>query len=489
MKYAITPDAMRQAEQAAFAAGVPSLLLMETAARAAFEVLRGLLPAGGRAVFLCGPGNNGGDGLAMARMWRLAGGEARIVLPQAPKTPDAQTNLRYAQALGIPIAAGVDGLDGPDAIVDALFGTGFQGALAQDSAAGLLIAWANAQGCPIVAVDIPSGMDGLSGAAAGACVRATETVTFHCAKQGLLLTARPEQVGRLTVADIGLPPAQAGILYAEAADLPRLLPPRRANAHKGDCGRVLIYAGSEGMAGAAGMAALACLRAGSGLVTVLCPRAIMPILQKTAPNAMCRAVEEHPVLAADVLLMGCGLGENEDTWREIMRLHGADIPAVWDAGALNLLARRPLPLGEKTFITPHVGEAARLLGCAAAEVMADMPAAARRLSQLYHCNVVLKSAVTVICTADGRLALNAVGSPALAKGGSGDALSGILASLLGQGLEPLAAMQAACLWHGLAGRLAGERFGVRSALTGEVIEMLGEVEKAGERGEGVRFSL
>ena len=476
MKYAITPARMREAEQTAFAAGVPSLLLMETAARAAFDALRGLLPAGGRAVFLCGPGNNGGDGLAMARMWHLAGGKAQIVLPQPPQTANAQTNLRYAQALGIAIKTDSAGLDRPDALVDALFGTGFHGALAENSAAGELVSWANAQDCPILAVDIPSGMDGLSGAVAGACVRASETVTFHCAKRGLLLTAHPELVGRLIVADIGLPPEQAGLAYAEADDLALLLPPRRQNAHKGDCGRVLVFAGSEGMAGAASMAALACLRAGSGLVTVLCPRDIIPILQKTAPNAMCCAAEEHPDLPHDVLLAGCGLAETEETWAELLRLSAAGKPAVWDAGALNLLARHPQPLGERAFITPHVGEAARLLGTSTTEVLADLPEAARRLSQKYACNVALKSAVTAICTADGQQALNVVGTPALAKGGSGDALAGILASLLGQGLTPLAAMQAACLWHGLAGRLAAARYGVRSALTGEVIDMLGEAE-------------
>ena len=217
MKYAITPARMREAEQTAFAAGVPSLLLMETAARAAFDALRGLLPAGGRAVFLCGPGNNGGDGLAMARMWHLAGGKAQIVLPQPPQTANAQTNLRYAQALGIAIKTDSAGLDRPDALVDALFGTGFHGALAENSAAGELVSWANAQDCPILAVDIPSGMDGLSGAVAGACVRASETVTFHCAKRGLLLTAHPELVGRLHVADIGLILLAVSVLLPMAA--------------------------------------------------------------------------------------------------------------------------------------------------------------------------------------------------------------------------------------------------------------------------------
>ena len=472
MRYIVTPDEMRAAEQAAFGRGVSSLLLMEEAARQALEPLKALLPAGGAAVFLCGPGNNGGDGLAMARMWRRMGNQAAIVLPQEPKTEDARTNLRYAQALGIPVTAEPQGK--PDGIVDALFGTGFHGAIAADSAMGRLIAWANDAGCPVLAVDIPSGMDGLTGQAEGACIRASKTVTFHAAKRGLIFTPCRELAGDLMIADIGLPQG-AGIPWAD--DLRELLPPRRADAHKGDCGRVVIHAGSMGMTGAAAMAALSCLRAGSGLVTVVCPRELIPILQKTVPNAMCRAAEERPRVPCSARLLGCGMAETEENWQELVRLHDQGVWEVWDAGALNLLAKQPMALGGRAVITPHVGEAARLLGCDTAAILADPIAAAQALAKKYGCSAVLKSAVSVICAADGSLAINAVEAPALAKGGSGDALAGILASLLGQGLPPMAAMQAACLWLSLAGRLAGQKYGVRGALTGEVIDCMGEVER------------
>lgn len=469
MKRIVTPEEMRGIEQAAFARGVPSLLLMETAARAAFERLRLMTPAGGRAVFLCGPGNNGGDGLAMARMWRLAGGDARVILPKEPATPDARTNLAYAQALGVPLT---DSLEGAQVIVDALFGTGFRGSVAPDSAMGWLIAAANGAGCPLLAVDIPSGMDGLTGAAAGVCARAAETVTFHAAKRGLLLTDHPEWVGRLTVADIGLP-GDRGWLWAD--DLRELLPPRPRTAHKGDCGRVALCAGSLGMAGAAAMAAKAALRAGSGLVTVLCPPEIIPILQTAVPNAMCRDWTQSAPFPADARLLGCGVAENEETWNLLLALHGETTPEVWDAGALNLLARHPQGLGANAVITPHVGEAARLLGWETARVLADLPAAAEALRRKYGCHVILKSHVSVLLSADGATALNTAGSPALAKGGSGDALAGILTSLLGQGLPPFAAMQAACLWLGLAGQRAGEKYGLRGALTAEVIDCMSEV--------------
>ncbi|MBQ7455284.1 MAG: NAD(P)H-hydrate dehydratase, partial [Clostridia bacterium] len=232
-------------------------------------------------------------------------------------------------------------------------------------------------------------------------------------------------------------------------------------------------AGSEGMAGAAVTAALACLRAGSGLVTALCPREVIPILQKTVPAAMCRALEDGTEVKHDVLLLGPGLAETEETWALLSRLHGGG-PEVWDAGALNLLSRHPMPLGENAVITPHAGEAARLLGWEVSRVTDDLPAAALALQERYGCCVVLKSHVSVLAGPEGRVAVNAVPAPALAKGGSGDALAGILASLLGQGLPIFEAMQAACLWHSLAGRLAGERIGVRSALPQDVIECLGD---------------
>ena len=464
MKRIVTPEEMRQIEQAAFEKGVSSLLLMETAARQAFLRLQALTPKGGRVFFLCGPGNNGGDGLAMARMWRQAGGDSRVIMPREPSTPDAQTNLRYLQAMGVPFA---DAIDRADGLVDALFGTGFRGAIDPESAMGRLIRSANAAGCPILSVDIPSGMDGLTGQVKGACVKATETITFHAAKRGLIFTPRPELTGRLTVADIGLA-SDTGFLWAD--DLNELLPPRPATAHKGDCGRVALYAGSLGMAGAAVMAARAALRAGSGLVTVLCDQDIMPILQAAVPNAMCREIGDAP--QADARLYGCGLKENGDTWRRILALHDENIPEVWDAGALNLLAREPMPLGENAVITPHAGEAARLLGWAIPRVTEDMPAAALALRQKYRCHVILKSHVSVICAADGTLAVNTAGSAALAKGGSGDALAGILTSLLGQKMAFLPAMQAACLWLGQAGQRAGEKHGLRGALTGDVIDCM-----------------
>ena len=472
---AITPQEMREKEQAAFDAGISSLLLMETAARQAYNVLRNLLMPGETVLFLCGPGNNGGDGLAIARMWKLDGGDARIVMPLPPRTPDAQINLGYAQALKIPVQMGMEPvLPSGRVLVDALFGTGFGGTIAEEDPLGKLITACAASRKVILAIDVPSGMDALTGSVRGACIHATHTVTFQWAKQGLLLTRQKDMVGELTVADIGLTGAQ-GLKYAQPQDL--CLPQRSRNAHKGDCGRIALYCGSEGMAGAAVMAARAALRAGSGLVTVVTPRAVLPIVQAAVPSAMARAVEDNPQVQCDARLFGCGMAETEENLQKLVCLHDESTLEVWDASALNLLATAPMVLGKRAVITPHVGEAARLLGWSLAQVMEDSLAAADALRQSYGCHVALKSSTTVLASPDKVWGLNVVGSPALAKGGSGDALAGILVSLLGQGMEIEKAIEQACLWHGLAGCLAGEQYGIRGAMTDEVIDSLAVAER------------
>ena len=477
----ILPDQMRAAERAAFDAGLSPLLTMETAALAAFRVLADMLGGdcrGKTVLFLCGPGNNGGDGLAMARHFLLAGGQARVILLSDPKTNEARENADHLRAMGASIENASEKTEPVpcDAAVDALFGTGFAGTIAEDSLAGHLISLCNA--CKtVLSVDVPSGMDAATGAVTGACVHASRTVTFHRPKIGLYLTEHRDLVGKITVASIGLPAAfdpSEGMAVSEEIDLAALLPARSLSAHKGDCGRTVIYAGSLGMAGAATMAARAALRAGAGLTSVICPREIMPILQQSVPNATCIATEEHPTPRCDALLLGCGITENDASYADLLRLKEISAPQVWDAGALNLLALHPQKLGANAVITPHAGEAARLLECKIADVLSDKTGAAEKLRIKYGCSVVLKSSVTVILTADGRQStLNTVGSPALAKGGSGDALAGILTSLLGQGLPVFDAMRAACLWLGLAGIRAGEKYGIRSALTGDVIDCMG----------------
>ncbi|MBQ7656701.1 MAG: NAD(P)H-hydrate dehydratase [Clostridia bacterium] len=508
----LTPEEMRRTEQKAFALGVPSLLLMEHAAIAVIDELEKAL--GGsckqkRVLFLCGTGNNGGDGLAAARLFAMRGGKPTVYLTGEPKTPDAKTNRVWAEKLGVPVlnlrempekqlpfreAGFAENFDGA---VDALLGTGLRGE-PDALTSGLIHAAASdfARRKPVIAVDIPSGIDGTTGDAPGARISANVTVTFHAPKPGLYLTEKRDSVGKIVTADIGLwgmfdlqemtydPTCR---VFAPPAI--RLLHARKRTAHKGDSGRVLIYAGKLGMAGAAAMCAKAAVTAGAGLSTIACEKEIIPILQTLVPNAMCMDIQDaikNPP-ACDVFAVGCGLGQSEAIWQSILRLWNPEKPSVWDADALNLLSRHEMKLRENAVITPHPGEASRLLGWPMEKIMADRLETARALAEKYGCTAVLKSDVTVICKIEEgkpKYYLNTVGSPALAKGGSGDALTGILAALLHDlgPMETLEQSALACLWHGMAGVVGEEKYGQRELTTDQLISCLHEAERWG-RGE------
>ena len=506
----LTPRDMRETEQKAFALGVPSLLLMEHAAIAVVDALEKELGGcckGKKVLFLCGTGNNGGDGLAAARLFVMRGGMAEIWLSGEPRTADAKANLAWCRALEIKMLNlrempaeewPLDG-EGPwehfDGYVDALLGTGMKGVPDEVTTRMILVPRHDFSFPPVIAVDIPSGMNGLTGEVfADSYVHADVTVTFHAPKPGLYLTGDREAVGKIIVADIGLwkmDPWHSDALLLEENELHcevltekalRLLPGRALNAHKGDCGRILIYAGSMGMAGAAAMCAKAAIAAGAGLTTIACAREIMPILQTLVPNAMCvdieKAVREKP--AFDVLVMGCGLGQEDKVWQQIKALYDPEKPTVWDADALNLLAKEPFALGERAVITPHIGEAARLIGCTVSEVMDDKLLAAKKLCEKFSCTVVLKSDVTVICRMEEgkpEYLLNAVGSPALAKGGSGDVLAGMLGTLMHQADDAMHAAGLACLWHGMAGKAGEKKYGMREMTAEQLIECFYEARK------------
>ena len=506
----LTPGDMRKTEEKAFALGVPSLLLMEHAAMAVVDALADKLGGcckGKKVLFLCGTGNNGGDGLAAARLFVMRGGMAEIWLSGDVKTPDAKANLAWCKALDIkmlnlremPLEEWPLKGEGPrehfDGYVDALLGTGIKGVPDEVTTRMILVPWHDFSFPPVIAVDVPSGLNGLTGEVfEDSYVRADVTVTFHAPKPGLYLTKVREAVGKIIVADIGLwkmGPWYSDALLLENAELNcevltekalRFLPGRTLHAHKGDCGRVLIYAGSMGMAGAAAMCAKAAIAAGAGLTTIACSRDVMPVLQTLVPNAMCvdieKAVREKP--AFDVMVMGCGLGQGEDVWQNIKALYDPQKSTVWDADALNLLAKNPFVLGEKAVITPHIGEAARLLGCSAEEVLKDRLKAAKELCEKFGCTVVVKSDVTAICRMeDGKTeyVLNAAGSPAMAKGGSGDVLAGMLGTLLHQADSAFRAAGLACLWHGMAGETGEKKYGLLELTSEQLIDCLYEARK------------
>ncbi|MBR5109926.1 MAG: NAD(P)H-hydrate dehydratase [Clostridia bacterium] len=506
----LTPEEMRRTEQKAFDLGVPSILLMEHAAIAVVDELEKTLGGDCRekkVLFLCGTGDNGGDGLAAARLFAMRGGRPAVYMTGEPKTQNAKTNRTWAEQMGIPLLnlrdIPTDSLpyseagfcDAFDGAVDAMLGTGLHGE--PDSlASGIMNAALSdfTRRKPVIAVDIPSGIDGATGNAPGAFIHADITVTFHAPKVGLFLTKHRDAVGKTVVADIGLHQMH-GLTHPEPsriAYMPRalcFLRRRDITSHKGECGRILIYAGKPGMAGAAAMCAKAAVTAGAGLTTIACEKEIIPILQTLVPNAMCldinKAVENPP--AYDVFAVGCGLGQDEAVWENILKLWNPDKPSVWDADALNLLSKHVMKLGGNAVITPHPGEAAHLLGRPMDEIMADRLNTARALAEKYNCTAVLKSDATVICRVeDGqpKYYLNTVGSPALAKGGSGDALTGIVAVLLHDlgPMSPFELTALACLWHGMAGVVGEEKYGRRELTTDQLISCLNDAERWG-RGE------
>ena len=487
MKPVLTPGQMRALEQAAFERGVSPLLLMEDAARCMFDRMRELLPAAaGSGVFLCGSGNNGGDGLALARLFLMAGYATTVFMPKAPSTDQAGENLRYYTARGGRVETGMPDRLSCDFCVDALLGTGFHGMPAEP-----LDKWIRLLGrsaLPFVfSVDLPSGMNGETGECAlfpdgtPACVRATHTLTLGFHKTGLLTGPARGLAGEVIRCPIQLPdlPLETDCYLTEEEDL-SFLPGRPADLHKGGAGRVLLFAGSRGMAGAAAMAAQAALRMGAGLVTIACEDEVLPVLQTLVPNAMCVPIDEAAVRppAHDVLAAGCGLGTKAETRERLLRLlERTDAPVILDADALNLLAKERFPLPKNTLLTPHAGEAARLLGVDVRAVTDRLRESAVRLAGEYRASVLLKSSVSV-ATDGERCYINALTAPALAKGGSGDALCGIAAAVTAQrraaGKEPDPAKTGAVssLILSLCGRKAEELYTARCPLTGDVIDQL-----------------
>lgn len=504
----ITPREMKRVENRVMAetAITGEGLMHNAASHVAQAVLR---HGAGYVLCLCGNGNNGGDGLVAMRL--LLGLDpdfcGQVWLLPGKLSADAQRELTALQeALTHQPRISVHVLD--DAIppipekvtcvIDALFGTGLSRPL--DGLAEELCSRINQSHLPVVAVDIPSGLNGETGEAPGVAIKAVETVSFHRPKPGLYLRQGPDYSGKITVADIGLHAPEAetlddadGLSVLERSDLRRLLPPRQRLSHKGSFGRVLLWVGSTGMAGAAAISATAALRTGAGLVTIACPESILTIVQILCPCATCLPLPADSqsgwalllpaIRRADAVGIGCGLGQSAETKKlltlALEELQASDKPAVLDADALNLLAgMEQLPALPHALLTPHPAEAARLLHCETSLLVDDAPLGASRLHERFGASILLKGTCSVLCTNDG-MGLNPYGTPAMAKGGSGDALTGILTALLAgrragaYAMMDLELMQTGCALHGLAGEEAEKRSGQRGVLAIELCDLLG----------------
>lgn len=498
MKRLISPDAMRACEKEYFeTSGVSSLDMMERAAAALAEQAESMIPAGAKIFVACGPSGNGGDGYACARMLHEKGFDARVFPSQPPRSRDAIVNRERAAGCGVGEHAGPS--ESPALWIDCLYGTGLS--RCPEGAAAELIARMNADGAKgskVLAADIPSGLNGTTGRAFDVCVRADATVSFQFAKYGHVLGDGLDVCGELITADIGFPesafPDGDAALF-EAGDIPALLPARRRNLHKGDCGHLLVVAGSCGMAGAAALCAGGALRTGAGLVTIACPESIVPILQTLEPCAMCIPLPEDEggalsIRALEPLVdafkgktaVACGCGWTRRVLPDILKaVLDSGLPAVIDADALNILSEHPELLAQLKpchVLTPHPGEAARLLGQPVDDPVRD----AGLLSRTGAC-VVLKGAASVIAQGDSRV-ICAQGSSAMARGGSGDILTGMTGALLCDRCAKRTVAESAalaCALHGIAGEFVEARFGLFGAKAQDQLDAIPEVFKAHDR--------
>lgn len=531
----VTAEQMRALDRRAIDEfGIPGSVLMENAGRAVVEVMaRECGPLHGKRVAVyCGSGNNGGDGFVAARYLALAGALPTVCMVGRPEAlkEDAKTHRNLAHKLGIRFVglerritlAGENEL-----IVDALFGTGIKEAPREPYAE--TIAAINLAQRPVVAIDIPSGVDADTGATPGEAVRATHTVTFGYAKLGLYLFPGAECAGRLHIDDIGfdwdhlavktpyrvlVPPQAETRARAETEEWlrsNRLLNPRTPNANKGDYGHVAVIAGSQGMVGAPAIVARAAQRTGAGLVTVLAPSCAQPAIAAKLDEQMTQALPDadgalseaaFDAIAAfaekaTVLGIGPGLTTAAGTVALVQRiLREIAKPIVLDADGLNALAQRPETAAERSndpraplILTPHPGEAARLLGTSIPDVEADRIGAVRQLAERFHAVAVLKGRHTLIAAPNGAVAINTTGNPGMATGGMGDALTGILGGLLAQAVAPGRSVadsdaylratvppgEVAALGvylHGMAGDLAAARIGETGLVTGDLIDCI-----------------
>ncbi len=498
---------MRQCDRIAIETfGIPGLMLMENAGRAVVEAMeRHFGPLAGKVVAICvGPGNNGGDGLAAARLLKEQGCEVQVfLLGSLPQLKgDARTNAQKLKTAKIKVneikgGAGLTalktGLKKASLVIDAIFGTGFKGTA--NKLAGQAIEAISSAGRPVLSADIPSGVNGETGQVTGPAVKADATVTMGLLKTGLLFYPGRSLAGEVTVADIGFPPKaideqKVNINAIDAGIVRQWLPRRPPDAHKGSCGTVLVLAGSVGMTGAARLTSLSALRSGAGLVYLGVPESLNDVMESKLTEVITKPMPETrtrtlslPALdrikalmaKADSIVIGPGLSTHPETVELVQAvIKNINIPAVLDADALNALSNNAgLLYSQAQFVlTPHYGELSRLTGGTIAGIKADPMQAAGEFAVKYNQTTVLKGAPTVIASPSGHLWINTTGNSGMATAGSGDVLAGLIAGLMAQGLSPDKAAVLGVYLHGLAGDLAKENKTEYCMLAGDILDNL-----------------
>ena len=501
----LTAAQMREVDRRTQELGIPGLILMENAAHRVVEFIEETFAplASHRIVVLCGKGNNGGDGLAVARQLftRVHPRALDVLLATDPAElrGDAAGNFRMLGACGCPVVREITPrMRNATLVIDALLGTGLNG-----PAAGRMLELIREinTGFPlakVVAVDLPSGLASDHPQPLGESARADYTVTFTAPKVAQVLPPNCERVGSLRVAAIGSPPelyeqdAAVFLSLSEPRDFARLFTPRAAGANKGDFGHVLVVGGSRGKTGAAAMSGMAALRAGAGLVTVASAESALPVIASFAPELMTEPLPENEagaislraiesgrlaalVTGKAVVALGPGLGKHPETVGVVRRMVAElQVPLIVDADGLNALAGTPFQ-GKTLILTPHPGEMARLTGHSVAEVQADRVGVARAFAQQRQATVVLKGQRTVTAFSDSTVFINSTGTPAMATGGTGDILTGLIAGLLAQFPHSRRDAVSAAVWlHGRAGEIGAAELGEKSLVATDLLRFLPE---------------
>ncbi len=478
---------------------VPGIVLMETAAMAVVQCAGELVNGdwtGRRVAVLAGGGNNGGDGLAAARLLYRRGAAVAVLLAADPSriTGDALINLEAAKSLEIPIITADDPdqtkdvLDNAQVYIDALLGVGARGAprgVILD-----LIDEAARRPVPVVAIDVPSGVDPDTGETPGSALRATLTVACGCAKPGLAITPGSLYAGKVVIADIGIgihSHTETPFYWVTPQYVRSTLPQWYMDDHKGRHGHLLVIGGSAGMSGAPSLTLRAALRSGAGLCSAVVPGVIRDAVAMQAPEAMVSGLASSEpwldgTVAYDDVLSRCsaiaigpGLGTSPACKGALAAVFRHRAAMVVDADALNLMAadRSLKPLNpERCVLTPHPGEAARLLDITPAEVQAHRLTTARVLAVRTGCVVALKGAGTLVAAPDGQVLISSSGNPGMATGGAGDVLTGCIGALLAAGLAPMDAAACGAFLHGLAGDIASVEQGLDGLTAGDIIQAL-----------------
>lgn len=476
--YTVSPETIKHADALASEKyGIPELTLMKNAARACFIHVPYSL--GSKIVILCGKGNNGGDGYKLAAFLKKFTYKVAVinVFDCIPNTETAQKVYNECIETGVKILPSdrySEIIERADVIIDALFGIGFHGNIEKDSKIGKMLTLCNSANAERIAVDVPSGINSADGTAGDVVFKADITITMAYIKTGMLSYPAKEYCGEIKLANIGYPhelcseiPKDA--LIPDDKYIDEIIPKRELNTHKGTYGRLLMYCASENMTGAGVLAANGALRSGCGLINLAGSKETVNKLQMHLIEPIFSVLSEDTLSEelvclsqkATAALCGCGLGVSEKSKEAIISLiKNSSCNIILDADGINMLCGNTLILKEarKTpILTPHPLEFSRLIGKSVDEVQANRINLAREFAKEFGCVLVLKGAGTVIASPDGRLAINTSGNPGLAKGGSGDVLAGIIASLCAQGLSPFDSAAAGVYLHGKAADLLKKR--------------------------------